>query len=556
MVKKKKHKKKLKTEISKVDDPIVIQEKDSRRLNISKLELMTWISAAVILVIGILIRSYAFSMPVVGDESVYGILGEKAMMGAALYRDIYEMKPPLLFYVYGISTAIFGWGTSSLRIIGLILVMFNSLMIFKIARTFTTLSFSALVGSICFFFLNNLYAYTTETAAEHFYMAFVLTGYYLLIEPKFKRISLNIFIAGFLIAGAAMIKQTAALFGLGAIVLIIWYSLIKDPYYSKKMIFKSILFLALGAFLMIALNILPILISGTLAEARYWLIDVPTKYSTSNSLGDNWINLEVLGMRILNYQFTTIILAIIGIASLVVNYRAKYIPLIVIMCIVSIIIIFPGFRFYCQYWIPLLTILALSLVSLKDAVEKLNSKAAPILAALVLTTVMIDTLSHTESYFEKGYMKNAEIAYSGNFPNVHVKVAEYLKSIMKPTEQFLMLGSQPFTYYAIDQFPSSDHIYPRLIFRNTPENKAYQEQAIKEMRNGNHDYILISITGLAWKTDQDGIDNWYNNAFSYVNRNYTPILAYNFDERKYYYNNPEDRIDLYKPNQLLALKKR
>ena len=31
----------------------------------------------------------------------------------------------------------------------------------------------------------------------------------------------------------------------------------------------------------------------------------------------------------------------------------------------------------------------------------------------------------------------------------------------------------------MDQFPSSNHIYPRLIYRNTPENKAYQEQAIK-----------------------------------------------------------------------------
>lgn len=519
-------------------------------------DLLIWLAAAAIFLISLVIRSYAFFMPVVGDESVYGILGRKAMMGAALYKDIYEMKPPLLFYSYGLSTSIFGWGTTGLRLTGLLLVLFNSFMVYSIARRFTSVAFSALVGAICFFFLNNLYAYATETAAEHFYMSLVLSGYYLLIHPKPKSASLNLFIAGFLIAGAAMIKQTAALFGMGALLLVVWYSFVKNPNYPRKKLPKTILFLGLGAIAMIALNLLPLVLYGTLTEAKYWLFTVPSQYATEISSASRWVYMEALGGRILQYQTTTIIFALLGLASLAVNYKEKYFPFLLILSTISILVLFPGFRFYSQYWIPLMTVLALSLISLKDAITKLKWKAGVVLALVALAAVLVDTIKHKDEYFEQGYFKNAEKAYSGNYPYVHIKMIEYMKERMAPGQSFLMLGSHPFTYYAMDQFPASNHIYPRAIYRDTPENLIYQESAIEEMKNGNHDYILFSITGLAWKGREPSIDNWYLNAFSYVNNNYEPILAFNLDEMKYYYNQADDLIDLYRPNQLVALKKR
>jgi hypothetical protein len=133
---------------------------------------------------------------------------------------------------------------------------------------------------------------------------------------------------------------------------------------------------------------------------------------------------------------------------------------------------------------------------------------------------------------------------------------DYIKKDMQPNDRFLMLGSEPFTYYLMDQFPSSNHIYPRLISRNSPENRIYQQQAIDEMKNGGQEYILLSVTGLSWQAGDGGINDWYNSAFSYINNNYEPILAFNFDERQYYFNTPNDIIDMYRPNQLVAFKKK
>jgi 4-amino-4-deoxy-L-arabinose transferase-like glycosyltransferase len=531
------------------------QSKLSKTIN---LNFVTWVAAALILAISIIIRYYAFSMPVVGDESVYGILGKKMMMGAELYKDIYEMKPPLLFYVYGISTAIFGWGTTSLRTIGLLLVLFNSFLIFSFARNYASLRFSALVGVICFFFLNNVYAYGTETAAEHFYLSFVLSGYYLLAHPKIKNLSINILIAGFLIAGGAMIKQTAALFGVGAIILVIWYSLSEYENYTKKKTFKNILFLALGAFTMLGINLLSVIISGSWTYAKYWLVDIPSLYMSSASLGNSWLNLELIGGWIINYQFTTIVFGLLAVLSLIVNFREKYFPLLLILLAIGVLIIFPGSRFYGQYWLTLMTILALFMISLKDALKKLKlrGKEGIIISVMALGTITTDTIIHSSEYFEDGYLINAEKAYSGNYPIIHIKMVEFMKEKMLPTDRFLMLGSQPFAYYAMDQFPESNHIYPRMISRNTPENKVYQQQAIAEMESGRQEFILLSVTGLAWQIAEGGIQDWYLSVFPFVDNNYEPILAYNFDEMKFYYNTPNDRIDIYKPNQLVALKKK
>ena len=48
-------------------------------------------------------------------------LGKMAIMGKAPYID-YEMKPPLLYYLYGLGGKIFGFGDHGMRILALLLV--------------------------------------------------------------------------------------------------------------------------------------------------------------------------------------------------------------------------------------------------------------------------------------------------------------------------------------------------------------------------------------------------------------------------------------------------
>lgn len=521
---------------------------------------LLWIFALVIALIALIVRGFAFQAPVMGDEASYFILGKKAFEGARLYLDIYEMKPPLLFYTYGLNALIFGWSSIGVRLAGLAIILLNSYLIFRIACLFTRKSLSALIAGFTMFVLNNVYAYATETTAEHYVLAFVLSGFLFILKPIIKSISWNLFIAGFLICGAAMMKQTGALFGIGALLFLIISSLKTDGLYAKNKILKNILFLGLGAMTMIGLNFLPVLISGTLSEAKYWLFDVPFMYSSveSKSFANDWFILKSMANRIIGYQGLSLTVGIVAILSLFINFRKKYFVPFLILQLASIILIFPGYRFYGQYWIPFLIITPLMLISLVDALEKIMkyNRAMIVTGSLILIMVIGDTIFHKEEYFEKGYKVNMEKAYAGNYPNIHLAMLKNLKEGKQPNQKFIMLGSQAYTYFAMDYFPEFDHIFPRLIATDTPENDIYQRKAFEQVKAGNYDYVMFSTTGIAWRPTENTNDYLYNESFLYVVNNFEPLVCFNFDEGKYYYSYSGPPIDLYKPNQVVTFRRR
>ncbi len=514
--------------------------------------------ALFIFVLAFIIRIYAFNTPVLSDEATYSILGEKAFKGERMFVDFYEMKPPLLYYCYGFGTMIFGWSAWGLRMLGFFLVFINSVLIAFIAKKFSSISFAFLIGSISFFLANNIYSYGTETVSEHFVTLFTLLGYWFLISPKFKKLSINLMLAGFLIAGGALIKQTAALFGAGALIFLIIQSLNNSEPYLKKEGLKNILFLGLGAMMMIFLCLLPIMVQGSFEEARYWLIEFPSKYTNMISFDESFIYLKSYFGRILKYQLFSLLLLFLSILLLAFNWRKKYFSLLVILLVATLINVIPGYRFYGQYWIPFLSILPLSLLALKNTLEniKKNQSFLFITPLLIFIAFSGDLFQNSSSYFAENYLLNSERAHSGNFVGALYAMTDNLKPRMLPSDKFAILGTETQAYLALDKFPSQKHIYPKLIGRISDKNKIYQQEAYNEFIEQQNDYVIFSVQGTAWRGIAD-FDDWlYNTLFFEVINNYEPIWVFNLDERKFYSAENGEKVDLYKKNQLISFKKR
>lgn len=549
----KKHKKNSK---SKQKPKPSSRDQKKSKSNFSSKNLLV-ISGIGILLLAMVVRFFAFSSPIMGDEAAYSILGKKAMMGQKVYLDFYELKPPLLFYVYGLGIKIFTWSTTGLRLLGYFLVLCNSFLIFRLARKYSPMGLSLIISGLAFFTLNNSFTYATETVSEHFVLLFVFGGYLVLVNAFEKQKHKLLILAGFLIAGAAMIKQTAALYGMGAVILTCILSFSAKSQRSPKFMLQNIGLLASGAIGMTLLNILIIILQGTWSEAVYWLYDRAQNYASRISLNEGLEYMMVFFKRIFNFQKITLGFIILSSFSLIFNFRKKYFPLILILLICSLINLFPGNRFYGQYWIPLFTILPLATIGFYDLTRKFtNSKIANyLLAFLPLFAVVTDSIIHQKDYFTKDYKTNAEVAHSGNYPYAHYQMLEDLKTRMKPSDTFVMLGSEAYAYLATDRFPNFKHIYPRLISRDTPENRVFQEEALSEFSKG-YDFVMLSVTGVSWHSSPDNNPELYQKSFNYAIRNYDPIWVFNFDEKKYYSYENGDDPDLYKPNQLITFKKK
>lgn len=512
------------------------------------------IGAVIIFIISFIIRIYSLESPIMGDEATYFVLGKKAIMGYRPYIDYYEMKPPLLFYSYGIGTLLYGFSSLGLRMIAFSLALLNSIMIGTIAKKFSSTGFAALIGSVCFFLSNNAYSYGIEGVAEHFVVFYTLIGINILFYPFIKNFSLRFIIAGAFIASSALVKQTGALFGIATAIWLILDGFFYQYLIEKKQIFKSLILLVIGAVSAVIIWFIPVIIGGGLSESIYWLIDFTKVYTSQISFQEGVLYQITFGYRIFSYQPFVISLCLMSLFTLLYQWKSKYFIPFLLLTIISYLNVYPGMRFYGQYWIPLLVFLPLLLIPLKDTIKQVKFHyLAPLLIILAFGSDMM--LRHTH-YFEKGYLLNAEKSHTGNYPSVMQEMIKSVKDRIQPGETFLMLGSNPEAYVELGQMTKAKHIYPRLIARDNPRNKVFQEEFFNHLKNGNYDYVIFSVTSLAWGSSSNFDQTLYQRSFNYVYNYYRPILAFNYDDFRFYNADAGEDIDMYKPNQVIMLRKR
>jgi hypothetical protein len=76
----------------------------------------------------------AMFYPLGPDEGLFFVSGQKMLNGAIHYRDIIDIKPPLIYYLYAASIAMFGPTSLSIHILDVFLQMLTCLMILLLVR--------------------------------------------------------------------------------------------------------------------------------------------------------------------------------------------------------------------------------------------------------------------------------------------------------------------------------------------------------------------------------------------------------------------------------------
>lgn len=76
-----------------------------------------WIAFAVLLILAVLPSLWA---PFDGDQALFFVSGEKILKGDILYRDIVDLKPPLIYFIYAGAVGIFGKSVIAIRLVELL----------------------------------------------------------------------------------------------------------------------------------------------------------------------------------------------------------------------------------------------------------------------------------------------------------------------------------------------------------------------------------------------------------------------------------------------------
>jgi len=168
----------------------------------------TWLLAGIGLVLLRALPSLRF--PLGRDEATYCLIGQGLLRGQLLYRDLWDNKPPGVFYIYAVIVKIFGPVMWSIGIVDILWLLAISACIFYFARRY--LGAPAAAIAIVFNALWHCsWGYIHAAQPENFLTLFVFLAYFLLMSAKARNWTGN-FAAGLLCGAAFWVKYNAAPF--------------------------------------------------------------------------------------------------------------------------------------------------------------------------------------------------------------------------------------------------------------------------------------------------------------------------------------------------------
>ena len=147
----------------------------------------------------LLIRIGFREIPIERDEGSYAYMGQLVMKGEVPYRDFYEMKPPALYYTYGVLSALSGGDVVIMHIWMALLVSMGGMLLFYLVRRWLDAG-AGVIATLAYLVLAMTpYASGFSIQAEHLVAFFAIAGLLALTRGVQAGNRLMILLAGVLL---------------------------------------------------------------------------------------------------------------------------------------------------------------------------------------------------------------------------------------------------------------------------------------------------------------------------------------------------------------------
>lgn len=508
--------------------------------------ILLWASGALI-ALSAISRVVLSHYPMTRDEGTYGYLGKLAMKGFTPYVDFYEMKPPMLYYLYGLGGTLFGFSDVGLRLWGMVMNLLAGIMIYLILRRYTASAYAWIAAALFSLLSLNLFAYGYTMVAEHIINALLLVSIYLVHLRDQPRGPWFLVLGGVSFALAVLTKQTAILLAPVYLLLFLF-----TP--SRQSWWKDCLYMSAGALLPVLLAGGLLWMKGALPDAQYWLIEYPSKYGSHLTPKDGMHFLSFFFRHIMTFQLIVIaVSAPVLLLSLVSGWRKKT-GWLYLYFFLSILLLVPGFRFYGQYWLLLFPPFAMLTGWGLERLDMVRKSYGSIAGILVLLALVVELGVHSGYYFsEKRFAEADKLNYNNPFDAIR-KLSQYAGNLMQPGDSIMMFGSEPQVYLYAHRVAPTRHVFMGMLTDPHARKDAYVEEVLQDLKERKPAYVLFNVFPFSWTITPDSDKRLYNDSFLYVDRHYTAVAAYDMTQQQYHYASDGTPIDTRQANQVILYK--
>lgn len=288
------------------------------------------------------------------DQGIHAHIASEMLGGKVVYRDVFNVKPPLTTVVHALAIAVFGHNMTALRFVDLCWLAATALLLFLLLRRLTSDDsagvFAALAFALCYTALG-----WWHTAQTDGWLNLPLLGALLCAQAELDEGRGRCWLGfGILVATAACFKYTAAL--LGPLIAGLGYWLLRRD--RRRALTTAVLALT-GALMTLGVCILALVLSGALPafiESQFGLMPGYTRLvRTDGSTGPLALFLKMLyGNRALLPTGILLAAGLVAIAVGLFSSRRRNALLLLLWIIAALASTWSQGKFFQYHYLPLL----------------------------------------------------------------------------------------------------------------------------------------------------------------------------------------------------------
>jgi hypothetical protein len=483
-------------------------------------------------------------VPLDTDQVLYSLGARTILDGGQLYRDLWEIKPPLVFLIYTVPFAIAGEHMEAVRVLDLINTAVAMTAVFLLGRRF----FSERAGILAAAFYGFTYLtwHTPSLADAESFMAAPLVFAFLLYRPEDGRpdAALRAGAAGFLLGLVFALKATALVFLLG---LPAAELLLRDRTSWTREGALQRLAIAVGGFLIVQVAVTLYLAGAGVLNDFVGIQRHYTAHYNAYRYAPEGSHLRFLLQATWNWITSTSFLVVpAGVALFFALFRPRQaggVYLIALLSLLGVLGLWWQGKMFDYHWLMVVPLLALlagyavdQLVALFATLSRSQARAATALLAVSLLALAFQPLLNTyDGYrilvrYADGSMsrRQVEAHYLPLYAENH-QLVDYVRANSGPDDRIFIWGLWPQVYFWLDR-PLFDRFVANHGLRATWAPQSWRRELIDDLTAHPPRYIAVGqgdnqpwLVGTS-ETSQDALNTRLPQLAAILDSQYRPVL--------------------------------
>jgi hypothetical protein len=470
--------------------------------------------------------SYPFIfIPFGNDQAIFAYIGKIINNGAMPYRDAWDLKPPVIYYLYSLGLKIFGSSMMSLRIFDFAYFSSTLFAIYLLG----SLLFNKRVGVCSGLMLGILYFFTNDfwalSQCESFMILPMILSVYLCCAGLKKYNWPMLFGSGVLLSVVFMTKLTGIILFVPIVLYILFETYSQRGTWDIVHISSRILILIAGFFITTAIFFLWFYMRGALSDLIYTLfVYDAAHFRSALKLNTGYAHLSSAGfMR--RYLFLLIPTLL---SLLIKTNRQMRSENVLLYCWVfaAICAFFVQARYFHYHMLPVIAPLALlgsqGFLSLWSyhALSKtvLSVKIKAVFIAVITLFLFIAIYPHLRLtynftkvfYYGKGTKELNDRFFTGQDGfslSTITKAAQYIKNNSAKENSIYVWGFQPLLYFLSErQAPTRFFFSAPLIAPFNKKKNEWREEFLADLKRKPPYYIIVAEDDTLVNTLMSGVN--------------------------------------------------